>query len=383
MNKLKLLQDAPVPSLAATVAYLRSSGWRHLERASDNWAIYAKTVADQTRSLKVPTQTAAPDYPQAVQRLLEELAELEERSPVAVLAALHATAVDVVRIGLAGTATRDGRIGLEAGARAYEAARNLVLAAACSVKDPRPVYTKRKPDEAMQFLRHARFGQPEFGSYVLTIESPVPPPLQGQLFDQDVWPVPFERQVTEKMAKGAAAALRAARESVVAGSVEPFRARVAEGVSANLCDALVDLLAAAEAETLTIAFQFAATLPTKLTAMQQTVFDQQYLDVFKQAGTTLRESAQWNGAQLVGPVTHLHSDNPVSSGGSATIQAKVDDRVCPVRFALAPADYDKAILAHKDFKQLRLVADVERYRGRYVGLAPRDVQVVADQDDAE
>ena len=65
--------------------------------------------------------------------------------------------LDIVRIAFEGSATKDGRISVKAGQKVYAAARDLLLSAACSVLEPRAVFTKRKPDDAMNLLDRARF----------------------------------------------------------------------------------------------------------------------------------------------------------------------------------------------------------------------------------
>ena len=52
----------------------------------------------------------------------------------------------------------------------------MVLAAACSLREPRPVYGARNDREANEFMRRVRLGQTEVGSFVVTILSPVVPP---------------------------------------------------------------------------------------------------------------------------------------------------------------------------------------------------------------
>jgi hypothetical protein len=58
---------------------------------------------------------------------------------------IAAASTDTIRVAIEGISTRDGRIPLAAGYRAYGATREMILAAACSVIDPRSVFAKRKP----------------------------------------------------------------------------------------------------------------------------------------------------------------------------------------------------------------------------------------------
>jgi len=254
-------QAAAVPSPTDLAAYLLQQGWS-LESANVSWAVYSKAVGTEKVMLEVPQQAAAPDYGRAVGLLLEDIARLEKREVSNLLRDVRSSSVDVVRLAIEGSSTRDGRIPVEAGRRVYQAARDLMLAAACSVIDPRPVFAKRKPEEAMSFISRAKFGQTEIGSFVLTMECSIPPRLQQTLLGGDGDPdAPFDRKTCVRLAHALYAAEGATRESAASGKIEPFRQRAKDGVSANLCAAIAEVLDATSADTLRASFSFAPNRP--------------------------------------------------------------------------------------------------------------------------
>ncbi|HNH49764.1 MAG TPA: hypothetical protein PKY30_22160, partial [Myxococcota bacterium] len=252
-QQLSVAQAAAIPAPDEVAAWLRQAGWEFRE-STEMWAIFEADRLGDRVTIEVPQRSSAPDYPRVLGVLLRDLAVLEQRSEGSLLKDIHTATVDVVRLALEGQATRDGRIPVEAGRRVYGAARDLLLAAACSVVDPRAAYATRRSERALAVVDQARFGQTERGSFVITLETSVPPRLDAGLFDDGDPDAPLDRKTTIRLARAIAAAEVATRGSAASGTLAPYQERMREGVSANLCDALAELLEAARADALRASF---------------------------------------------------------------------------------------------------------------------------------
>lgn len=370
-DHLWLPQLAATPAPADLAAYLRQQGWL-LRSADPSWAIYSKHGPGQEELVvEVPQRALASDYGQAVSLLLEDLARIEQRSPFSVLREVRASLMDVVRLGLEGSTTRDGRIPVEAGRRVYEAARDLLLAAACSVIDPKPVFAKRKPEEAMRMLTRARFGQTELGSFVLTMECAIPPLLQPALPGNADPDVPFERKTSIRLARALHAAEGAARESGASGKIDPFRDGAKHGVSANLCDAVAELLDAAAADTLRAGFSFASQRPIEAEVPRAIAFSSDTAAIFREAAARLRDEASYPATAIVGTVVRLDSSN-ATAGGEAVMRVDLEGRTRHVRLSLDGGSYQAAIHAHEDRGLVRCVGDLAREGRSWVLRNPRE-----------
>jgi hypothetical protein len=115
----------------------------------------------------LPLRTDFRDYAERMFSLLDTLEKVESRSQLAILADLHRTSLDVVRVAVDGPSVHAGSVGLESGAGIIDATRDLVLAGACAAIEKRPLYARRKPQLAMDFLRETRLAAPESGSFVV------------------------------------------------------------------------------------------------------------------------------------------------------------------------------------------------------------------------
>lgn len=376
-----LPQRSSVPAPAEVAAYLLQQGW-NLENSNAQWAEYARVFDGQTCTVEVPQRTGAQDYPRVFGTLLNDLARLEVRSPAEVLRDIKAAAVDIVRLAIDSTVTRDGRIPVEAGRRVYEAARDLLLAAACSVIDPRPVFAKRKPDDAMKLLDRARFGQTEVGSYVLTIECSISPRLQQSLLPNDGDPdAPLERRTSTRLAQALREAEAATRESSASGRLDPFVARAKTGVSSNLCDAVAEVIEATAADALAASFSFAARRPLAGDAPRHVVFSSDTAPILREAAARLRDEATYPETDVVGPVVKLNSSD-AARGGEAVLKATVDGRFRSVRVVLDSSAYAEAIEAHKEHLLVRCIGELAREGRSLVLRNPRDFDRLPDLEDA-
>jgi hypothetical protein len=149
---------------------------------------------------------------------------------------------DVVRVRTA-DADDDGSVSLDTGVRLVTEAREMLLAAACAAQSPQPRYRAGANREAIEYMRRVRLGQTEQGSFVVTLLAPVPPLLQPQL--DPAWAAlddePWERRVTRRLIS-ALEASRNAAERALSGHPGAFERAVAQGVSANLCEAVANLI---------------------------------------------------------------------------------------------------------------------------------------------
>src|SRR5438445_10304022 len=144
--------------------------------------------------------------------------------------------------------------------KAFQHMRDLMLAAACAAVAPKQVFAKRKPDQAMKYLREARIGQTQRGSYVITVLSPVPPVLlagnQAVLLPE-VEDEPFSRKTVRTLADAWAATTEGVQSAASSGKLDLLTKGVARGVSANLCEAILGLHEGSGARGVEFSFSWA------------------------------------------------------------------------------------------------------------------------------
>lgn len=355
-------------------AYLRTRGWSQAETAGDLYALWRKrSPNNEEYEVLLPLALQAPDLGRRVEELIDTV-RLEERRPWEdVWEDLSSPYCDIVRARL--LAQEDGRtLPLEDGAAAFQYARDLLLAAACSAWRPRAVFGPRKPDQALQFVRASRLGQTRPGSYVIKIITPLAEAGQrnGLSPEEDV---PFSRRAVAFLATGLRAAVEGARASAASGSIEGLVNKTAAGVSANLCDALAGLDRIGRGIQFTFSWAAAQPPPPHLGTR---------FDISADAVIHLEEAARWfrktatvEEVEFFGSVHKLEKVN--NDVDLVTLVGTVNGERRAVRCHLEGEARGLATKAHHDRSPIVCTGDLVKEGKAYHLKNVRDLEVLEDE----
>ncbi|MFN0146755.1 MAG: hypothetical protein ACKVT1_09605 [Dehalococcoidia bacterium] len=308
------------------------------------------------------------------------LEQQEERSQMIILSDLISVEFDVLRIGLLGDQFADGMVPFSLADTFVHQTREALLAAACAAVQPQVAYGNRKPQKAMDYLRTARFGQTERGSFHLTVHSPVPPFLNQPRLMADTDDVPFERRVVLTLGTAAASLPTAAAAARATGAFQPFMDAVASGVNANLCDAFVGMFENHDVESLSLNIRLSKTRLPDI-GMAETVvrIGRDTAPTLRQAAIEFRRNQPIDEFELEGFVTRLGRDVGEAIG-TATVAALVDGILRNVHIRLATNDYEAAVQAHGLGRRVRCIGELGR-EGRAFRLEQaRDLIVESDDE---
>ena len=358
-------------SPAALSAYARVAGWTRGEPYRVHSDVYAGAELPE---IIVPRTEHLRDYASAVSALIETFAEVAGQDAMTVYRDLVTADRDVIRLR-AVDHDHSGSLPVAAGADLVVGARDILLAAACSLNSPRPFYRPRAHKEANDYVQRVRLGQTAQGSFVITLLSPVvSPPIQMSLVpDADVHDAPIERRVTARLVE-ALAAVRKATDDTSGGVSDAFLAAVRRGVSANMCEALVTLT-----ETLPlldISVVWARTWPREQ-ARHVTRFASHDAPILRAASEAFRSREPKVGVILVGLVQRLARDE-ANTAGTVTLRTSIDGTNQSVAVVLPQSDYYRAIAAHKKKAPVVIRGDLERMGQRWRLLNPSVEDVIVD-----
>lgn len=362
-------------SPAALSAHARAYGWTKVESYGRHSDVYTREGAPE---IIVPRTQRLGDYASVVSQLVEIFAEVADTDTLSLYRMLTIADRDVVRV-TAATEGGDGSVALNDGVKMITGARDMALAAACSLHEPRPAYRAAANREASEYLRRVHLGQTEQGSFVVTLLSPVvAPPVQTEdLFGRTADDQPIERRMTQRLVE-ALAATREAAEKASVGDADAFGDAVSRGASANLCDALAMLIEPFHGIDVTLAW--ARTRPMKA-AREAVRFGASHAPVLREAARCFREHEPRMDEALVGRIQRLQRSDGQSDGAVA-LRTWIDGRVRSVSAVLNRRDYDRAIQAHKDNAPVVMFGDLERFRNRWRLRNPRVVDIISDEEDA-
>lgn len=364
-------------------AYLRAKGWQKEADIGDRASLWLlRREPDGTEfDVTLPARREFKDYVLRMGEVLRGLADAEGRSELDVLTDVQTTTADLIRVRAPSRDAESGTLPFDEAVTFVERSRDMMLAAACAAIDKRSVYAKRKAQQAMDYLGHARMGQTERGSFVLTILSPVVPelrPVQGALFPAE-HEDPYERKVTRTLMEALTALDEAARAAAMHGNMTPFQEAVSRGVSANLCDAVIGLSAVSREEGLDIQVAWSRTLSIDSAIPTRVLLGSDSIPWIEQAARQFRETAPIDDVDVVGIVTTLDRD-PKAVEGEIWIIGLVEGQTRRVVVRLGYRDYNEAISAHADRRAVRCTGELMKEGRGYRLLNPRHFEVLSGDD---
>jgi len=358
------------------LSYLRARGWQ--EAARTNLAALWQVASTNGSQLEVvvPLDQSLADYHRRIFEALEALELHERRSQLQILADLEATGCDVVRARLF-VGEGNALPSLEDGRLLHEHARNLILAAACAHVEPRRAFAKRKPERAMLYLRQARFGYPERGSYTLKVVSPVPPKLAAthELFPDSIEEQePFERGVIRTLASALESMRAATIEVAATNNIAPMIDAVNYGVSANLCEAIAGLFDVSVGDSLDLTFGWESGRGAPAGVVSAISIPSEARPILDECARILKESETVTECRVVGLVQKL--EHLAGGAGKATIFGSADGEPRTVVVQLAPQEHQAAIAAYEQRREISVTGELKKTGKSWELVHPRDLVLV-------
>lgn len=364
----------------SVIGYLRAKGWTRYSETAGKFSVWIKDESPDAE-LVIPYKRAS-DFVSLLSGVLRELEVAEGRSQLDIIRDLLNSGFDVVRLAAKSPDAAGGSIRIDEGLMLFEQAREILMSAACATVKPRSVFHARKPQQANEYMETARLGQTEHGSYVLTLLSPVAPQLNAYS-DTDLFPgEPFERQVIRTLSRSISLTVDAAAEASASGSFQPFQDAVAGGVSANLCEAVTRLFKVGDPSSIAVSVAWAQNRPMPNDAQSQIMITKDVVPAISEAARLFRATDTLDDYLVQGPVVKLERDEGEPSG-RVTIYAPIDDALRKVVVALPATEYDKATLAHREYKPVKVRGNVKRAGRSFVVSDPTGFDFASDEDEID
>ena len=176
---------------------------------------------------------------------------------------------------------------------------------------------------------------------MLTVAAPLD--IHAQLGDSEI---PFGRRATTRLFEGTAYLARSIRQGDMARILDE-QADTAL-VSANLCEALVEMMPPDESADLRLSGAWSPLSPAPTSLPPNVHFDRTMFEPVERLAQQLRPSQSTERAHFVGKVVELSgAPNPAGQlEGDVILQVQADDQLGKVRVTLGPEAYAHAGAAH-------------------------------------
>lgn len=326
----------------------------------------------------IPSEQSFRDYFIRIKELILSLSEIEEREVDEVLSDILNPNVDRLKIRVLSDIAKSGSLPFSYAAKLVKGLRDFLVAAACVEENPQPFY-RRATKVGMDYANDCRFGQTQFGSFIVTIESMVPSPTQLTLpLDSEI-PANehFNRRVVKRIQRG----IGQLQSSLSAGDISPIVNEYKVGLNANMCEALLELKGENVGIDLEYSVDWSINLPKPNNIPNVVKVTSEGFDYLESAAKYLRDEDESVEKEIVGNVTKLSFsdiDNDENDYGDRVITIRTDtpDKVINVIVPLNLNDYKLACDAHKDMKKVSVIGMLERVGNKWRLMSPDGFKVL-------
>lgn len=361
---------------ASLRAYLLGSGWT----SDGTWGDYAEVLVIETvdgkLEIAVPLRETAPTYANEVGQAIELLSQIEERSQLDVHADIVAAGADVITLGALNEIGRSP-FSLHQSAHLQRDAAALLTAAARSAERPRHAFAGPLSGEVTRFLDSVEIAPTPADRFGIAVHIPVGPRIgQSDLFD-DASSMPFGRRTSTMLDRSLRELNSAVSASAAQDRLDPFEGAVANGVSANLCQAVANLAERTplRGDGVNVHLRWAAVRPPNGRANSSHKFGKHAAPILFNASEFLREKAPDVDRHIVADVVRLNRE-PDEFDGHALLLADVEDRTIRIEATFREADYPAVIKAF-DLRLPLAVDGILWHKGRSHQLEePANVRVL-------
>lgn len=241
--------------------YAKAQGWVLLKEAAKDRLYVMSNARFQRRQIVFPMDTTAPDYIEAVRLVIDKLAELEARSPEAILKSLSEIGDDAIAFRITSPRPEERFLPLSFAGSLVAGAQQLLLSAACTILKPQSHHPRLSRAEAQQFLETARFRHTQPGSFALNVSCPVQAlDVQAPLFPDEV-EAPFVRRVVRTVKHSLSELVTAIETDSLDELVETTRTSASPLLSSNFCEALMRFEDESLRNSVEVAVTLASTIP--------------------------------------------------------------------------------------------------------------------------
>ncbi|MFG2807047.1 hypothetical protein [Streptomyces massasporeus] len=331
------------------VSYLSRSGWQRslVGPFAEVW----HPADDEDASILVPKKPDAPDFPKTLHILTGELAKKEDRTPDEIRLEISRQFIDVTDLRAEDEQISDGTIPLLAGIGLFNSAHRLMVSAAAATLHRQGYYGSSMPRAAHKHARRMRLGQTRPGSYIIPVISNA---RFGELVDNRFDEPRIEARADDsyferRMLTTLSGALEVLAEMTMVRDRAPTKdemlGAVDEGVSSELCAAVLDVIGKGGVGVFDVTFNWAPTSPPPAATAGKIMFMGEAAELIHQVESELKEADAPAERILYGVIRRL-SLKRNDTTGHVSMETVLDGKTRVVSFELPLDVYQRAARYH-------------------------------------
>ena len=321
----------------------------------------------------LPRRRSLGDYELRVDQLLRKLAGVEGRSQADVLQDLALVNDDVLHICVSETDERRHTVPYRSTVKMLRSLEDVFAAAALAALEKRPFFTNRKVEKVTEYISRLQLGHTQHSSFIFTVASPLPALPTGEQPEETMSESflertdadgRFERQVTRTLMKALEATKRAAEAAKQKGVLDPFQDAVKDGVSANLCDAIVEVTNLSPSREIELSMSWAASYARPLNVPDRVVFQKDGIQLIEAAGDAFWGMSKDYDTKVEGMIALVSTDGK-GGGAEVTINGWVEGRARKIHAIFGGEFLSELLRAYEQHLLIRCEGDLTQENGHY------------------
>ncbi len=359
--------------LGDLIDFLRLTGWKQVSSLNDKVLLFEGSIEhSETVHVVLPSNSDFVDTPRRIEDAINFLAEVSGKSSQDIIRKVRQQKHDVFGVHVV---SEDATLlPLNVATRIVTSLNALMAAAASMENHPRPYFPKL-PAIGRYFTQDCQFGHTSPGSFGFSVESPVSVSNQVDLFNHP----PFGRRVVERIFRG----LSLTQEAVVCSNDNLLIERYEEGLNANMCYVLLDMLGKQENTKYIYSVSWSPQIrPAQdVQAIEPIFLGQQAISYLETAAHYLQTIQESRIVRIHGRIENLRTKISPSSfdKDKYTVVIRWRDpengRYYNVHVSLDPETYRLACDVHRDKKLVSVEGQLKKI-GKYWTLSkPHDFRV--------
>jgi hypothetical protein len=320
-------------------------------------------------SVLVPRVLEAADFDRTVNILAAEVARREQRPPEDILRDIARQFLDVTELRAEDDDIGQGTISLQSGLGLVSAAKDLMVSAAAATIHRQGYYGTSIPKAAHAHARRLRLGQTRPGSYILPVISSARfgatplyddgvPRLEVQ--SEDTY---FDRRVLATLSRSLETLAEMTMNRDRVPSRDEMRDSVTEGVSSELCAAVLEVIDTGKVGIFDVAFNWAPASPVPADLRERIYFSREHVDLVTEVRKELKESEAPSETVLYGVIRRM-SLKANEESGRVYLETVIEGRRRTVAFDLDLVTYRRAAQYHGERRRVVVTGTLDAPPGR-------------------
>ncbi|MCM1945210.1 hypothetical protein NC315_07445 [Streptomyces sp. G2] len=283
--------------------------------------------------------------------ITDELARKEHRPQSEISLEISRQFIDVTDLRAEDESIHEGTISIHAGMGLISSANQMMVSAAAATLRRQGYYGKSMPREAYKHARRMRLGQTRAGSYIIPIISSarfgslVTTSSDETRLDVAADETYFERRMLTTLSHALETLSELAIERSRIPSKDDVLDAVDEGVSSELCSAILDVIGHGEVSEFDVAFNWAPSSPAPRSVADRIVFLGEAAPVIEHIRGELKDAKAQDERVLYGVIRRLALKRNETVGHVA-MDTVIDGKPRVVAFDLPLDVYSRAARYH-------------------------------------